>query len=186
MLDRRGRGRVIIAFGAEQPDDQQLVFLGPRRDHRAVDRLAFRIVERGEIAEAALEPGLLHPLDDERVADPLHRLALRVGRRAGCSPSGSALKLESGGSGSDRAGSPSGVSSTGPGTGGKAGAAGSSGGSGRVETGIERRQRVAELVVGDDRTIVLHRRRRGRGERRRLLSRGRGCGLARAQPPAPR
>ena len=79
MLDRRGRDRVIIAFGPQQPDGQQLVLFGARLNHRAVDRIAGRIVEGGEVAEAAFEPGFGHAFDHERIAD--RRRLLIIGLR---------------------------------------------------------------------------------------------------------
>ena len=63
-----------------------------------------------------------------------------------------------GGSGSVSAGSPSGVSSTGPGTGGKAGRVGVDRLERLVQLRIERRQRLLELGIGDDRRVIGRRR----------------------------
>ena len=80
-LDRRGGDGVIIALRAQQPHHQGLVLLGASPDHGAVDRLAARILERGEVAEAVLEPDLLEPFDDQAVADRHRLLGGAFGRR---------------------------------------------------------------------------------------------------------
>ena len=180
LLDRRGRRRVIIALGAEQANDHRLVFLGPRRDHRAVDRFALGIVKRGEIAEVALKPGLLHPLDDESVAHALHRLALRVGGRGlRADRLGAEIGERRQRLGQSRVAERRILHRAGDGREGRRGWI-----DWRqrvVKAGIQRRQRVVELIVGNDRLVVplrgRARWRRGRDEGRRFPPGGRGRAL---------
>jgi hypothetical protein len=79
LLDRVGGDRVVIAFRAEQADGERLVLSGAGHDHRAVHRLAARILERRELAETAGEADFVEAFEDDRVADRRRAVGIAVG-----------------------------------------------------------------------------------------------------------
>ena len=69
LADGDGARAVEIAFGAQQPHEEELILSNSGRDLRSVGGLAITVFQRGEFAEAAGEPDLLQAFDGKGVAN---------------------------------------------------------------------------------------------------------------------